>query len=592
MLRRSRWIAAVLRLYPRAYRERHAPELSAAMQACVERERAAGVNPLLTCARLIIDAGSAAILVRRDGRRAHPGFAKATVGRRASGDSLMQSLPYDLRHAFRTLRRAPLFSALVVTTLALAIGANTAIFGVVNGVLLRSLPYAEPDRLVALYEVIGTNPPFGLSAPDFTAFRERARSFDEIAAFRSVEYELSGVDQPERIPGARISASLLDVLGVRPALGRPFTVEEDRARQPVAILGDALWRRRFRADRGVVGKPIILDRRAYTIVGVMPAHFTFPNRGPAMNTVPAQVYVPIAFSAAQLGAFGSMYNNSAVGRLKAGVTIDQARGETPAVMKQVGEIYPAELRELGQLLRITVTPLREDIIGNVRRILYVLLGAVGVVLLIACADIACLMLTRAAARGREMAIRTSLGAGRGRVIRLILIETGVLTVLGASAGLTLAWWTQRSLLAAAPIPVPRAGEIAFDVRLLAFTLLVSAAATVVCGLFPALESSRRDTEQSLKEGGRSSTSSARQRRIFAGLVTAQFACALVLVAAGGLLVRSFLRLTATDPGFSTDRAVLGRRQPAIQRLSDGSERPQLLHRTGDRDSSRPGRRRR
>jgi putative ABC transport system permease protein len=546
-------MAALVRLYPRDYRERYAADLAAAMQACVERERLAGANRLLTAMHIAGDALSSSFLIRRDRRAAR----ETLGGSRAAppGDALMRSILHDIRYACRQLVRAPLFSALVVTTLALAIGANTAIFSVVNGVLLRSLPYAEPDRLVALYEVIGSNPPFGFGAPDFTAFRERARSFDGIAAFRSVEYELSGVDQPERIPGARISASLLDVLGVRPALGRAFTVEEDTAREPVAILGDALWRRRFGADPAVVGKAIILDRRTYTIVGVMPAHFTFPNRGPAMNNVPAQVYVPIAFSPAQLSAFGSSYNNSIVGRLKAGVTIDQARGETPAVIKQVGEIYPAELRELSQILRITVTPLREDIVGNVRRILYVLLGAVGVVLLIACANIACLMLTRAAAREREMAIRTALGAGRWRVIRLILVETGVLTVVGAAAGLTLAWWGQRSLLGAAPITVPRAGEVAFDLRVLAFTLLVSAAATLVCGLFPALESSRRETEHSLKEGGRSSTLSVRQRRVFAGLVTAQFACALVLVAAGGLLIRSVLKLASTDPGFSTDRAI-------------------------------------
>ena len=549
----SWWIAALLRLYPRDYRERRGVELAAAMQACVERERLAGASRTTTAIRIAIDAVLSAILLRRDAR----GTSHFAPGTSHSGDPLMRSILYDTRHAFRLLGRAPLFSALVIGTLALAIGANTAIFSVVNGVLLRSLPYSQPDRLVVLYEGIATvKTPFGFSAPDLVGFREHARSYDGLAAFRSVEYELSGIDQPERVSAARISASLMDVLGVPPALGRPFTVEEDTGRQPVAILGDGLWRRKFGADREIVGKSVILDRRAYTIVGVMPAHFTFPNRGPALNNIPAEVYVPISFTSVELGAFGSMYNNSVVGRLKPGITVDQARSEASTVAKQVlAEIYPSQLRELGLALKTTVTPLREEVIGNVRRILYVLLAAVGVVLLIACADIACLMLTRAAARGREMAIRTALGAGRARVMRLILIETGVLTLIGGVAGLALAWWGQRALLAAAPVTVPRAGEISFDVRVLAFTLALATAAALICGLLPALESSRRESGSALKEGGRSGTASARQRRIFAGLVTAQFACALVLLAAGGLLIRSFVKLMSTDPGFKTDHVI-------------------------------------
>jgi putative ABC transport system permease protein len=469
----------------------------------------------------------------------------------------MQSILYDVRHAFRGLRRAPLLSALVIATLALAIGANTAIFSVVNGVLLRSLPYSQPDRLIVLYEGIReVKMPFGFSAPDLVAFRDRARSYDTLAAFRSVEYELSGVDQPERVSAARISASLMDVLGVPPALGRSFTADEDTGRQPVAILGDGIWRRKFGADPSIVGKPVILDRRAYTIVGVMPAHFTFPNRGPALNNVPAEVYVPISFTNIELGAFGMMYNNSVVARLKPGVTVDQARSEASSIgTRLVAEIYPSQLREIGLSLTMSVTPLGEEVVGNVRRILYVLLAAVGAVLLIACADIACLMLTRVAPREREMAIRAALGAGRARVMRLILIETGVLTLIGGVAGLVLAWLGQRALLAAAPVTVPRATEISFDGRVLAFTFVLSAGAALVCGLLPALESSRRESGSALKEGGRTGSAGVRQRRIFAGLVTAQFACALVLLAAGGLLIRSFVKLMSTDPGFKTDHVI-------------------------------------
>jgi putative ABC transport system permease protein len=469
----------------------------------------------------------------------------------------MQSLRYDFRHAFRMLGRAPLFSALVIATLALAIGANTAIFSVVNAVLLRSLPYSDPNRLVLLNERLGSMDPFGFSAPDLVAFGERARSYGGLAAFRSVEYELSGIDQPERVKAARISASLMDVLGVAPALGRPFTAEEDTGRQPVAILSDALWRRAFGADTAVVGRSISLDRRAYTVVGVMPARFTFPNRGPRLNGIPAEVFVPIAFSRAELGGFGMNYNNSVVARLKPGVTTQQAGAEASAVLKQIlADVYPSSFRDGGfPGLSATVAPMREEIVGNIRRLLVVLLAAVGVLLLIACADIACLMLTRAAARGREMAIRTALGARRGRVVRLVLVETSVLAAAGGVAGLVLAWWLKRALLASVSEGLPRAQEIGLDGRVLAFTAAISIAAALVCGLFPALESSQHDSSGALKEGARGASAGVRQRRILSVLVAAQFACALVLLASGALLIRSFAKLIATDPGFQSDHVI-------------------------------------
>jgi predicted permease len=544
------WIAALLRLYPRAYRERHAAELASAMTACARRERQRGVNRCLTTARFFLDAVSASVLVRRDIRRSQ------RVSHLSPKDSLMQSILDDLRYSLRLIARAPLFSVLVIATLALAIGANTAIFSVVNGVLLRALPFESPERLVVLYKDGPAGRTFGFSAPDFVAFRERARSYQGIAAYGIVEFELSGVATPERIKVARISASLLDVLGVTPALGRAFTSEEDTGRQPVAILSEALWRRSFAAAPSVIGQPLILDRRAYTIVGVMPAHASFPYRGPRLNNEPAAVFVPISFSDLELRAFGSMYNKTVVARLKTGVTMEQARAEAAEISRQIGaELYPADLRELGTNLKTSITPMQDEIVGNVRRLLYVLLSAVGVVLLIACADIACLMLTRVAGRERELAIRTALGAGRGRVMRLMLMETGVLAAVGTALGAALAWWGQRVLLAAAPVEIPRAQEIAFDVRVLAFTVAVSIAAALITGLLPAWEASRRDSNAALKEGGRTGAGGARQQRIFAGLVTLQFAGAVVLLAAGGLLMRSFIRLMTVDPGFKSDHVV-------------------------------------
>ena len=469
----------------------------------------------------------------------------------------MQSIWYDVRYALRAIRRAPLFSALTVATLAIVLGANTAIFSVVNSVLLRSLPYSQPERLVVLYEGISTiRAPFGFSPPDYAAFAERTRSYERLAAFRSVEYELSGVDQPERIPAARVSAAVMDVLGIRPALGRMFTAEEDTGRQPVAVLNDCLWRRKFGADSAVIGKPVMLERRSYTIVGVMPPGFTFPNRGPRLNNVPADIYVPIAFTDGELRAFGSMYNNSVVARLKPGVSVDQARAEGALLTRQnAAGMYPAELRELVNLLTTTVVPLRDEIVGSISRILYVLLAAVGAVLLIACADLAALMLTRASAREREMAIRTALGAGRGRVMRLVLVETGVLATAGAASGLPVAWWAQRTLIGLSPVPIPRGADVSIDARVVVFTLGVSLLAALVCGLLPALGASQRDSGTALKEGGRTGTMSTHQRRTFAVLVTAQFACAIVLLAAGGLLIRSFVRLMSIDPGIKTDHVI-------------------------------------
>ena len=543
-MRHPWWIAALVRLYPRPYRERYGDEIAAAMIACADRERRRGAGAAATAVRIAVDAVSAATLVRRDANPQTP-----------PGDPPMQSILYDVRHAARLLRRAPLFAALVVVTLALAIGANTAIFSVVNALVLRPLPYPQADRLMVLYEGIASQPtPFGFSPPDIAAFAERAHNYEKLGAFRTAEFELSGVQQPERIPAARISASLLDVLGVAPALGRNFTAAEDTGGQPVALLSDGLWRRAFGADPGVVGRAVSLDRRPYTIVGVMPAAFTFPHRGPHINNVPAEIYVPISFTRGELGAFGAMYNNTVVGRLKPDATPQQAATEAVAVTKQlIADVYPADLRDIPITTR--AAPMRDDVVRGVRRMLVVLLAAVGVLLLIACADIACLMLTRAAARTREIAIRTALGAGRARVIRLVLVESGLLAGGGALCGLALAWGARRLAVTSIARELPRAGEIALDGRVLAFTAFAAVAATLVCGLLPALETARHDTAATLKEGARNASAGVRQRRTLATLVTLQFACAVILLAAGLLLVRSFVKVISVDPGFRGDRVV-------------------------------------
>ena len=545
----------LLRLcHPADVRARDGAELERAFAACVARERArlGRAGYLYAWLRALADLLSAAILVRLDARRARR-IAALQQPLSPQGDDLMFTLAQDVRYAFRVIRRSPLSSATVILTLALAIGANAAIFGIVDTILLRGLPFRDADRLVLLHEVIGPGPA-GFSAPDYLGFTERAAGFESIAAFRNKEFELSGVDAPERVTGAAVSASLFRTLGVSPSLGRDFLAEEDRDRRAVIILSDSLWRRKFGADPAAIGRTLMLERFPYTIIGVMPRRFTFPNRGPLLNNTPADLYVPIAFTPRERVAFGSMYNNSVVARLAPGVTLAQADREAKSVVSRlVEEIYPAAFR--GWRLSATATPLRDETVGRVKTLLYVVFAAGIVVLLIACADIASLMLTHAAGRQREMAVRATLGASRMRLIRQSLVEVVLLSVCGAAIGLALAHGAISLTVAFAPPTIPRLQEVGVDWRVVAYTACASLVTALLCGLLPALESSRRDPNATLKEGGRSASGGRRQRRILASLVTAQFALAVILLVAGGLLVRSFARLMAVDPGFHAEQVL-------------------------------------
>jgi putative ABC transport system permease protein len=478
----------------------------------------------------------------------------------------MENVWQDLRYAVRTIRHSPIFAATVVFTLALTSGATTGIFTIVNGLLLRSMPYPEPDGLVMLYQGIpkAFAHPIGFSAPDFLAFEERATSFVSMAAFKNRDYELSGVTSPERITAARVSAALFETLRISPALGRSFTRDEDQGSRPVAILTDALWRRHFGSDPSIVGRAIVLDRLAYTVVGVMPRGFAFPNRGPIMNNLPADVYVPISFSEGERSAFGSMYNNSVVARLKPGVTPAQADAEARSIVRSAAtELYPATLKDLAGALSASATPLRDETVGRVSTLLYVLFGAIAVVLLIACADIATLTLTRAVSRQREMAVRAALGAGRARLITQALIESAVLSTAGVLAGLLVARSVAVILANTTSLSLPSLREIRVDAPVLAFSAALAVATALFCGLLPAFEASRPDAGEALKEGGRPGAPGRRQRRILGALITVQFALAMILLAAGGLLVRSFAKLTAVDPGFQPERVLtLGTSLPA------------------------------
>jgi len=547
-------VRLLLRAYPRHLRRREGDALEAACLECLARERVrfGHLGVAYAWGRLTADTISAAILLRVDEqRRRRRAWHHAQLSPK---EVLMTRIWQDVTYAARLLQRAPLFTLVVTATLALTIGATTAVFTVVNGVLLRALPYHDPARLVLLQQTLGGGPPAGFSPPDYLAFEARANLFASIAAFRNREYELSGVEPPERVIVTRASATLFETLGVRPALGRAFTREDDESVRPVAVLSDAFWARKFARDPAALGRAILLDRQPFTIVGVMPDGFTFPQRGLLINNVPADVYVPIGFTPRERRGFGSMYANGVVARLKPGATVAQANVDTRAlVQSNAREIYPASLGGLAAAVGGSATPLIDEVIGRSRTLLWVVFAAVGCVLLIACADIASLMLARAMAREREIAVRSALGAGRGRLIRQLLAESALLASIGSVLGLLLAVWLSRALVALAPLTLPRLQEIGVDARGLLFTAALTVVTALLCGLLPAVELSRTRGE-ALKEGGRTS-SGRRERRIFGALVAAQLAMAVVLLVGGGLLLRSFSKLMAVDPGFRAERVL-------------------------------------
>jgi len=463
----------------------------------------------------------------------------------------MSTLLHDLRFGLRMLARTPGFSAIVVLTLGLGIGASTAIFNVVNGVLLLALPFREPDRLVALHEKLDRDRPF--SPPDYIVLTQQEDWFASVGSFRNTQYEISGSGTPERVTGAQVSASLFATLGVNAFMGRTFTDAEDDEGREVALLSHAYWKRKFGQDASVIGRGIRVDRRLYSVIGVLPPSFVFPPRGLPFNGKPAEVFLPMSFTADQKQAYGSQYSHSVVARLKPGVSIEQVRAAAPVLARRIAEHYPAYL---GFSPAVTVAPFRDQVVGNVQTPLLLILLAVLMVLLIGCVDVANLMLARATGRAREMAIRAALGAGRFRLVRQLLVESGVLAFAGGALGVFLASMSTNALMAASPIQLPRSEAVAMNQRALVFATAISVLTALLFGLIPALESSRGEAADALREGGPGRTSSVRRRRWLRSFVTAQVALAVVLAIGAGLLMRSFTKLLEVNPGFRPQR-VLG-----------------------------------
>ena len=458
----------------------------------------------------------------------------------------METFLQDLRYAVRALLRAPGFTAAAVLTLALGIGANTAIFSVVNAVLLRSLPYPDPDRLVSVFHFAKGNETT-MSPANFEDLRAQATSYEAMAAYYGSGLTLTGRDEAVRLEGAEVTGAFFDVLGVRPLLGRGFRPDENEAgKSDVAVLSHSLWKNRFAGDRGVVGRTVLLDGTPHTVVGVMPEGFSFPAR--------RDVWIPVTKDGAWGPGNRGAWWISVIGRLKEGVTPERADTEARAVAARLEKAYP----DVNTGVSFTALPAHEAIVGDVRGKLLVLLAGVGFVLLIACANVANLLLARSAARRGEIAVRIALGAGRGRLVRQFLTESAILGLLGGGAGLLLALYGTEVLVALKPQGIPRLDGVGVDGTVVAFTLGLSLLTGLLFGLVPALQLTRPGLVEELKEGGRGTQGGRRSARTRGALVLAQTALAVMLLAAAGLLLRSFLLLQGVDPGFEKGQALVFR----------------------------------
>jgi putative ABC transport system permease protein len=454
---------------------------------------------------------------------------------------------HDLRVAARSLRKSPGFTAVVVLTLALGIGATAAIFSVLNAVLLRPLPYPSSERIMTLWTNNGVQgwPEDVSGYPNFADWRANNTTFTEMAVYTGATQALTGAGEPEQLRGTTVFPTFFEVMGVSPARGRALTMEDFTADRRVVVLSDDLWRRRFAADPRIVGSTIQLGGAPYEVVGVMPAHFAFPSTR-------TQFWVSFGQSLTQ-DPRGNFWL-SVVGRLKPGVTIDRARAEMTTIAARLEKEYPASNANLG----VTIIPLHENTVGDVRRALLLLMGAVGFVLLIACANVANLLLARGAGRTREIAVRAALGAGRGRIVRQLLTESILLAFLGGALGLLLAKWGVDLLVALGPAALPRMNEVTVDGSMLAFTLGASLLTAMLFGLPPALRASSVELGETLKEGTRSMSAARGGARVRRTLVVSEIALALMLLIGAGLLFASFRRLSNVDAGFNGDGVVTAR----------------------------------
>ena len=481
-----------------------------------------------------------------------------------------------IRQTIRSLLKSPGFASASIVALALGIGANTAIFSLVNTVLLRPLPYKDPSRLVMLWQRSPAGGGNDISAADFQDWRDRSRSFEQISAVLGSSFNLTEGDQPERISGLRVTASFFTTLGVMPALGGVFGSEEE---QPGAarsvLLSDTLWRRRFGGNRKLIGQTIHLDRQAYTVVGVMPPGFEFFGRD-------NELWAPLPLEPNR--TLRNYYNLQALARLKPGVTIRQARAEMDTIARQLALEYPKTNQGWGA----AVAPLQDEITASVQLPLLVLLGAVAFVLLIACANVANLLLARAAGRQKEFAIRAALGAGRLDIVRRLLVESMSLALAGGALGVALARWSISALVTLHPQDIPRLQEVGIDWRVLAFTVAVSLLTGILFGIAPAVQVSKLDLNEALKEGGHGASEGRRGSRTRSLLVVAEVALALVLLIGATLMIRTFVALEQASTGFPTENLLTMNVMPPEQQYLNEQQVAAGFQRVLERIQSIPG----
>jgi len=503
----------------------------------------------------------------------------------------MSTLIGDLRFALRLLTRSPGFSVVAVATLALGIGANTAIFSVVDHVLLRPLPYRDSDRLYAVHEAV---PKFAHVAPlvpvnamHFREWRRNVRSFDRMALIGGVALNLTGAGDPERLAGARVSPALFAMLGVRPQLGRLFVEAEDRpGRDAVVVIDHELWKLRFGADPRVLGRKVVLDGRPYEVIGVLPPDFRFPKLASlyAMTIAEArpQIWKPFALKDDELEAMGD-FNYACIVSLKPGVSLAQAAAELGAAQKTISDTVREHIDLLASLV-----PLQDQITGRSRTGLHLLLGAVGVVLLIGCVNIANLLLAQTTGRRREIAIRSAIGASRARLVRQMLVESLALSAIGGAGGVFVSYTAVEAIRLWAPIDLPRLDEVAVDARVLLFGIALSIATGLLCGLLPALRFARADPHDAMKAGARGTTASPRHARVRTLLLAGEIALSTVCLSAAGLLLHSYLKLLAVDAGFDAQQVVTVEINLPPSRYPDLPRRSALLRSALDAVGMVPG----
>lgn len=469
----------------------------------------------------------------------------------------MQTLTHDLRFALRQLRLSAGFTLTAVLMLALGIGATTAIFSIVEGVLLRPLPFPQPDRVVVISDLLsgvdaGGAGGVGVTVPDIKAYTRDTHSFESLGGYQLTGFELSGVGDPAQVTASRMSSGVLPALAVQPLMGRVFTQQEDEQSQSVVVLSYETWQSRMHGDPKVLGSKILLDRKPYEVIGVMPRDFEFPLVPGHLNR--SELWVPMSFAGQELAAPASAnWSYQMVGRLKPGITPELARQDADRTAQEIMRGYPSFMANFR--IRPLVRSLQENTVEQARPLVRTLFLAVSVVLLIACANLAGLLLVRAIRRRREFAVRLALGASAGMLLRQVLLESLALSVSGGVVGLLLASAALRVGVKMLPETLPRINEIGLDWKVVAFSLVVAGLTGVLCGLIPAFASIRTNVNDTLKEGGRTGSAGGGHARLRSALVITEIAVALVLLTASGLLLRSFEKMREVDPGYRPDHTL-------------------------------------